>query len=139
MGQVSNLSCSYFCFSGDIWEVSRRFRQVYVLINRRRVSLVMKHSFSGKFPPFNIRMCVSIRSRAFFWMLCCPVTVRILVVLEFSAETSERTLEERLCVGWNSRNARSLLTARRAEDDRKSFSLVLGTQLCLWFIDTLMG
>ena len=85
-------------------------------------------------------------------MLCCPVTVRILVVLEFSAETSERTLEERFCVGWNSRNARSLLvssvekanvstyqhdaaaqfipslrTARRAEDDRKSFSLVLGT------------
>ena len=76
-------------------------------------------------------------------------------MLEFSAETSERTLEERFCVGWNSRNARSLLvssvekanvstyqhdaaaqfipslrTARRAEDDRKSFSLVLGTQLC---------
>ena len=75
-----------------------------------------------------------------------------------------RTLEELFCVGWNSRNARSLLvssvekanvstyqhdaaaqfipslrTARRAEDGRKSFSLVLGTQLCLWFIDTLMG
>ena len=48
-------------------------------------------------------------AEAFFWMLCCPV--RILVVLEFSAETSERTLEERLCVGWNSRIARSLLVS----------------------------
>ena len=108
---------------------------------------MIKHSFSALQYPY---VCFNSQSGILLDVMLSSSNSRGVGIL--CRDQFSRTLEERLCVGWNSRNARSLLvssvekanvstyqhdaaaqfipslrTARRAEDDRKSFSLVLGT------------